>query len=309
MGRGGLRGPRRGPSRTPTLAELADRLPPGEEVVLARRVSAAGRSAAFIGGRSAAAADLRALGTRLLSFYGQHEHRKLTLSAAQAEILDGFAGTEHLALRERYRAAHSRVVALAARARRARRSARAPASATSTCSASSSARSTTPRPTPPSTRGCWPTGIGCAMRGRCATPLPPRRLSSPAARRGAGPPARSPKRRRSSPARAASTLPSPGSASGRAPSPWRPPSSAASCAPTWTGSRPTPGLLEETEGRLERDRPAAAQARRHDRGGARARRATAAPSSSGSSAPAGAARSSTRRSRRRGPSASASASS
>ena len=98
--------------QAPALGELADRLPPGEEVVLARRVSAAGRSSAFIGGRSAAAGDLRALGTRLLSFYGQHEHRKLTLSAAQAEVLDGFAGTEHLALRERYRAAHSRVGAL-----------------------------------------------------------------------------------------------------------------------------------------------------------------------------------------------------
>ena len=96
----------------PDLGDLADRLPPGEDVVLARRVSAAGRSAAFIGGRAATAADLRALGTRLLSFYGQHEHRKLTLAAAQAEILDGFAGAPHLALRTRYRDSHARVTAL-----------------------------------------------------------------------------------------------------------------------------------------------------------------------------------------------------
>jgi DNA repair protein RecN (Recombination protein N) len=98
----------------PDLGELAERLPRGEEVALARRVSVgSGRSSAFIAGRSASAADLRLLGSRLLSFYGQHEHRKLTLTAAQGEILDGFAGGEHLDLRAAYRAAHSEVVALA----------------------------------------------------------------------------------------------------------------------------------------------------------------------------------------------------
>jgi DNA repair protein RecN (Recombination protein N) len=97
----------------PELAELAERLPPEEEVTLARRVSASsGRSAAFIAGRSATAADLRALGSRLLAFYGQHEHRKLTLTAAQGEILDAFAGAEHLELRSAYRDAHGRVTAL-----------------------------------------------------------------------------------------------------------------------------------------------------------------------------------------------------
>ncbi len=96
----------------PELAELAERLPPGDEIVLARRVSAAGRSGAFVAGRSASAADLRALGSRLLAFYGQHEHRKLTLAAAQAEILDRFAGPEHLLLRGEYRAAHGALAAL-----------------------------------------------------------------------------------------------------------------------------------------------------------------------------------------------------
>jgi DNA repair protein RecN (Recombination protein N) len=38
--------------------------------------------------------DLRDVGSRLLAFYGQHEHRKLTLSAAQLEILDGICGAE-----------------------------------------------------------------------------------------------------------------------------------------------------------------------------------------------------------------------
>lgn len=95
----------------PDLAELAERLPAGEEVTLARRVHASsGRSSAFIAGRSAAAADLRALGSRLLAFYGQHEHRKLTLAAAQAEVLDAYAGAEHLELRGAYRLAHAGAV-------------------------------------------------------------------------------------------------------------------------------------------------------------------------------------------------------
>jgi DNA repair protein RecN (Recombination protein N) len=91
----------------PELAEIAARLPEGgEEVVLGRRVSASGRTSAFLAGRAAAAADLKLLGGRLLSFYGQHEHRRLTIASAQMDVLDGFAGAEHLALRERYREAH-----------------------------------------------------------------------------------------------------------------------------------------------------------------------------------------------------------
>ena len=84
----------------PELAELAERLPEGaEEVVLGRRVSAGGRTSAFVAGRAATAADLKLLGGRLLAFFGQHEHRKLTISSAQMEVLDGFAGAEHLELR------------------------------------------------------------------------------------------------------------------------------------------------------------------------------------------------------------------
>jgi DNA repair protein RecN (Recombination protein N) len=73
--------------------ELEDRLPAdADEIVLARRVSAEGRTRAYLGGRSATAADLRDVGGALLSFYGQHEHRKLTLASAQLDILDGFCG-------------------------------------------------------------------------------------------------------------------------------------------------------------------------------------------------------------------------
>jgi len=97
----------------PELAELSERLPEGvEEIVLGRRVSASGRTAAFLGGRAASAADLKLLGGRLLAFYGQHEHRKLTISSAQMEVLDGFVGGDHLALRERYRDAYRECVRL-----------------------------------------------------------------------------------------------------------------------------------------------------------------------------------------------------
>jgi DNA repair protein RecN (Recombination protein N) len=99
----------------PEMAEIAERLPEGtDEVVLGRRVSASGRTSAFVGGRAASASDLRLLGGRLLAFFGQHEHRKLTISSAQMEVLDGFAGAEHLKLREEYREAHRECLRLGA---------------------------------------------------------------------------------------------------------------------------------------------------------------------------------------------------
>ncbi len=97
------------------LGELAERLPEeAEEIVLGRRVSTSGRTSAFVAGRAASAADLKLLGGRLLAFYGQHEHRKLTISTAQADVLDGFAGPDHLDLRRRYRDAHRECVRLEA---------------------------------------------------------------------------------------------------------------------------------------------------------------------------------------------------
>jgi DNA repair protein RecN (Recombination protein N) len=98
----------------PELAELAQRLPEGaDEVVLGRRVSAGGRTSAFVAGRAATAADLKHLGGRLLAFFGQHEHRRLTIASAQMEVLDGFAGAEHLETRRLYREAHREQARLA----------------------------------------------------------------------------------------------------------------------------------------------------------------------------------------------------
>src|SRR4051795_3395561 len=74
-------------------AALEDRLAPdADELVLARRVGADGRTRAYLGGRAASVGDLRSAGERLLAFYGQHEHRRLALASAQLEILDGAGG-------------------------------------------------------------------------------------------------------------------------------------------------------------------------------------------------------------------------
>ncbi len=94
-------------------------LPPGlkldalpedaDELVLARRVWADGRTRAYLNNRSATVGDLRELAAQLLHFYGQHEHRKLTLSGAQLDVLDSYGGAEHLSLRQSVRAAYERV--------------------------------------------------------------------------------------------------------------------------------------------------------------------------------------------------------
>jgi DNA repair protein RecN (Recombination protein N) len=86
----------------------------GEEVVLGRRVSASGRSRAFLDGRTATIDDLRELGAQFVAFYGQHEHRKLTVASAQLEVLDAFCGSGQLAKRAEFADAHTRVRALRA---------------------------------------------------------------------------------------------------------------------------------------------------------------------------------------------------
>ncbi|MGC9221372.1 MAG: DNA repair protein RecN [Solirubrobacteraceae bacterium] len=80
-----------------------------QELVLARRVWPDGRTRAYVAGRSATLADLRELGARMLSFYGQHEHRKLTVAAAQLDVLDAFCGPRQSHLRAAMAQAYGRV--------------------------------------------------------------------------------------------------------------------------------------------------------------------------------------------------------
>ncbi|MFA4930007.1 MAG: AAA family ATPase, partial [Patulibacter sp.] len=91
--------------------EIAERLPTdADELVLARKVSAEGRSRAFLNGRSATAADLRDVGGALLAFHGQHEAQRLLSSSAQLGLLDAFCAIddpEHLERRAAHAAAHT----------------------------------------------------------------------------------------------------------------------------------------------------------------------------------------------------------
>lgn len=80
----------------------------GQDVVLARRVTAEGRTRAYVDHRSATVGELAARAASLLTFYGQHEHRKLTLASAQLEVLDAFCGEAQHARLARTAAAHAR---------------------------------------------------------------------------------------------------------------------------------------------------------------------------------------------------------
>ena len=84
--------------------------------MLARRVRADGRTRALVNGRTAAVADLRAIGGALLRFHAQHEHRSLTLAGAQLAILDSRCGEEQAARLRACADAHGRLRELEAAA-------------------------------------------------------------------------------------------------------------------------------------------------------------------------------------------------
>lgn len=81
-------------------AELDD-----DELILARTVSAEGRSRAVVGGRSAPVGVLGELGEQLVVVHGQSDQVRLKSSTAQREALDRFAGAELAAALAEYRTA------------------------------------------------------------------------------------------------------------------------------------------------------------------------------------------------------------
>ena len=95
----------------PELAETEWLPSDAEEIVLARRVWPDGRTRAYVCGRSATVGDLRELGSALLAFYGQHEHRRLMLSAFQLEVLDSYCGPEEGEMRARVAEAYAHAAA------------------------------------------------------------------------------------------------------------------------------------------------------------------------------------------------------
>src|SRR3954466_7082872 len=67
------------------------------ECLLRRVIETSGRSRAYVNGRAATVQQLRDIGEYLIDIHGQHAHQSLLRTAAQRELLDGYAGASELA--------------------------------------------------------------------------------------------------------------------------------------------------------------------------------------------------------------------
>lgn len=85
-----------------------------DELLLARQVSSAGRSRAFIGGAQGPVATLADVAGELATIHGQSEQIRLGTSERQREVLDRFCGPVHAKALTAYRADFERRHALAA---------------------------------------------------------------------------------------------------------------------------------------------------------------------------------------------------
>jgi DNA repair protein RecN (Recombination protein N) len=77
------------------------------QLVLARTISADGRSSARAGGQLAPMATLAGVGGELVELHGQNQAQRLLAPDAQLAFLDRFAGREHGETLEAYRAVHA----------------------------------------------------------------------------------------------------------------------------------------------------------------------------------------------------------
>jgi DNA repair protein RecN (Recombination protein N) len=77
-------------------------------LILARTVSAEGRSRAFLGGRSVPVGVVAELAEGLLAVHGQTDQLRLSRPAEQRRALDRYAGPAHLGVLDRYREVHQR---------------------------------------------------------------------------------------------------------------------------------------------------------------------------------------------------------
>lgn len=78
-------------------------------VVLARQLSAEGRSRAFLGGAAVPVSALQALADSLVAVHGQSDQHRLLRTEAQRDAVDGYAGPAVAALKADYAAAHARL--------------------------------------------------------------------------------------------------------------------------------------------------------------------------------------------------------
>ncbi|MGY1857225.1 DNA repair protein RecN [Modestobacter sp. SYSU DS0290] len=99
------------PAGSPVWARAADAgADPDEDgsLILARTISAEGRSRAHLGGRTVPVGLVAELSEDLLAVHGQTDQLRLTRPAEQRRALDRYAGPAHLALVEEHRAAYAR---------------------------------------------------------------------------------------------------------------------------------------------------------------------------------------------------------
>jgi DNA repair protein RecN (Recombination protein N) len=106
--------------RVPSAGEWAE----DGELVLARTVSADGRSTARAGGQLAPLSTLADLGQDLVEIHGQHQAQRLSSPAAQLAFLDRFCGPDHLQVLDSYRRIHAQLRGIRARLKRLEEDAR-----------------------------------------------------------------------------------------------------------------------------------------------------------------------------------------
>jgi DNA repair protein RecN (Recombination protein N) len=78
-------------------------------LVLARQLSAEGRSRAFLGGASVPVSALQSLSDLLVAVHGQSDQHRLLRAEAQRDAVDGYAGSAVVALKEDYAQAHAQL--------------------------------------------------------------------------------------------------------------------------------------------------------------------------------------------------------
>ncbi|HEX7717518.1 MAG TPA: AAA family ATPase, partial [Marmoricola sp.] len=76
-------------------------------LVLARQVSAEGRSRAFLGGATVPVSALQAIADLLVAVHGQSDQHRLLRAEAQRDAVDGFAGPDVAKLKAEYAQAHT----------------------------------------------------------------------------------------------------------------------------------------------------------------------------------------------------------
>ncbi len=110
-GRAGVEGRLALPVDSPVWERAADAgADPDDDgtLILARTVSAEGRSRAHLGGRAVPVGVVAELAEGLLAVHGQSDQLRLSRPAEQRRALDRYAGTAHLELLDRYRETHTR---------------------------------------------------------------------------------------------------------------------------------------------------------------------------------------------------------